>query len=80
MRAPKLPAPPTAEHEDLWGDVGWLSRRLTRRYREEAREEIVRMTVPAEETGLPPDPTEPPPLPPPPTPSRDPDERGAPKS
>ncbi|MFL5796568.1 MAG: hypothetical protein ACJ77A_01380 [Actinomycetota bacterium] len=74
--APKLPAPPP-HGEDLVGDVGWLSRRLSRRYKEAAHAEIARTTVPSEEAGLPPDPPEAPPLPSPPPSRPDPDERGS---
>jgi hypothetical protein len=75
-RAPKLPAPPP-HREDLVGDVGWLSRRLSRRSREVAHAETARITVPnPEDAGLPPDPPQAPPLPEPPSPRPDPDERG----
>jgi len=75
VEAPKLPAPP-AHREALVGDVGWLSRRLSRRYREAAHAKIARMTVPPQDAGLPPDPAEAPPLPPPPPPWPDREERG----
>lgn len=72
----RLPAPPS-QREDRVNDLGWFSRGPTKRAEREAAEGIAGLLLAdGEESGLPPDPSEPPPLPEPPIQRPDVDSRG----
>ena len=73
----KFPPPPPLQVEDTVNDLGWLSHGPARRARAEAERRIEPLLLEeGEDSGLPPDPTQPPPLPPPPDQEPDTKRRG----